>query len=39
VTRTIEIRGVRSLAKLTARLSEMPGVVAVHAGADPLTSE
>jgi putative Mg2+ transporter-C (MgtC) family protein len=39
VTLIIEIRGVRSIAKLTARLSEMPGVVAVHAGSDPLTSE
>ena len=39
VTLTLEIRGVRSLSKLTARLSEMPGVVAVQAGADLLTSE
>ena len=39
VTLTLEIRGVRSLSKLTARLSEMPGVVAVQVGADSLTSE
>jgi putative Mg2+ transporter-C (MgtC) family protein len=39
VTLTLEIRGVRSLAKLTARLSETPGVVAVQAGSDSLASE
>jgi putative Mg2+ transporter-C (MgtC) family protein len=39
VTLIIEIRGVRSLSKLTARLSEMAGVVSVQAGSEALTSE
>jgi hypothetical protein len=35
----LEIRGTKSISKLAARLSEIDGVVSVHAGGDSSSSE
>jgi putative Mg2+ transporter-C (MgtC) family protein len=39
VTLLLEIRGTKSISKLAARLSEIEGVVSVHAGGDSSSSE
>ena len=39
VTLLLEVRGVKSVSKLIARISEIDGVVAVQAGAESQSSE